>query len=70
MKEFDLTPVKGEGQPVSFGVSTMTTVIPNTQKVGTLTTYIERRVPVFLEDAAHKLIDKFLADHGYDPEAI
>lgn len=34
------------------------------------TTYVERRVPVFLEEAAHKMFDKFLADHGYDPEEI
>jgi len=70
MNEFEQAPVKGEGQPVSFGIDAMSAVLPNTGKVGVLTVYVERRVPVFLEEAAHALIDNFLADHGYDPEEI
>lgn len=31
-------------------------------------TYVERRVPEYLEDEAHKRIDKLLSEHGYDPE--
>ena len=62
MNEFELAPVKGEGQPVFDFTPPQTTEVE--------TTYVERRVPVFLEEAAHKLIDKFLADHGYDPEVI
>lgn len=67
---FPDAPMKREGEPVSFGLNAMSAVIPNNQKVGVLTTYIERRVPVFLEEAAHKMFDKFLDDHGYDPEAL
>jgi hypothetical protein len=54
---FHDAPAKGEGQPI-FEYE-----IDPTLQVET--TYVERCVPVFLEDAAHKLIDKFLADHGY-----
>ena len=34
------------------------------------TTYVERRVPIELEDEAHKLIDTWLVSKGYDPEEI
>ena len=33
-------------------------------------TYVERRVPVDLEDKVHNLIDQFLKANGYDPEQI
>ena len=33
-------------------------------------TYVERRVPVELEDKVHNLIDQFLKANGYDPEEI
>ena len=33
-------------------------------------TYVERRVPIELEDEAHELIDNWLKSKGYDPEAI
>jgi hypothetical protein len=54
---FASAPIKQEGQPV-FEYE-----LNKSLKVET--TYVERRVPVFLEEAAHKLIDQFLADHGY-----
>jgi hypothetical protein len=48
------------GQPVRY--------VPTKPEVET--TYVERRVPEHLEDKMHELIDKFLRDHGYDPEEI
>ena len=67
---YQKAPIKGEGQPVTLGVGAMTAVVPNNETVGVLTTYVERRIPVHLEDAAHDLIDKFLKERGYDPEEI
>ena len=57
-------PIKGEGMLVDYCEG----IKPTKRQVET--TYVERRVPVFLEDAAHKMFDKFLADHGYDSEEI
>lgn len=34
------------------------------------TTYVERRVPLHLEAAAHEILDKFLVAAGYDLEQI
>lgn len=34
------------------------------------TTYVERRVPVELEDEAHELIDNWLKTKGFDPREI
>jgi hypothetical protein len=34
------------------------------------TVYVERRVPIELEDKTHNLIDQFLKANGYDPEEI
>jgi hypothetical protein len=54
---FHDAPMKREGEPVfEYELN---------KSLSVETTYVERRVPVFLEDAAHKLIDQFLADHGY-----
>jgi hypothetical protein len=54
-------PIKCEGQQI-------TQYEPSKEKVET--TYVERRVPEHLEKRAHKLIDQFLRDHGYDPMEI
>lgn len=70
MNEFERAPAKGEGQPVSFGIDAMSAVLPNAGKVGIMTMYIERRVPIFLEQSAHALIDQLLIDHGFDPKEI
>jgi len=34
------------------------------------TTYVERRVPIELEEEAHTLIDNWLKSKGFDPEEI
>ena len=34
------------------------------------TTYVERRVPVELEDEAHELLDNWLKSKGFDPREI
>lgn len=68
MNEFEQTPVKGEGEPVVYSHLPWGTPAPSKKTVDTV--YIERRVPEFLEEAAHKIIDNFLADHGYDPKEI
>lgn len=36
----------------------------------TETVYVERRIPVDLENDANELIDNWLVEHGYDPENI
>ena len=37
---------------------------------GVETTYVERRVPLHLEDDVHDLIDNFLQSKGYEPEDL
>jgi hypothetical protein len=66
MSNFGNTPIKGEGMAVDYGQPAG--YVPTKPKVET--TYVERRVPKHLEDKMHELIDKFLRDHGYDPEEI
>jgi len=34
------------------------------------TTYVERRVPIELEDEAHDIIDEWLKSKGFDPDTI
>ena len=34
------------------------------------TTYVERRIPVNLENKAHALLDALLIENGYNPEEI
>lgn len=34
------------------------------------TTYVERRIPIQLEEKVHKLIDRYLMKCGFDPENI
>jgi hypothetical protein len=63
MHEFHRAPIRGEGQPVEiFGKPTSPPEVE--------TTYVERRIPVHLEKAAHRLIDSWLVSHGYDPREI
>mgnify|MGYP003341931285 CR=1 FL=1 len=66
MSNFGKAPIKCEGMMVDYDESVG--YVPTKPKVET--TYVERRVPEHLEDKAHKLIDKFLRKHGYDPEEI
>ena len=68
LRHFTDAVVKGEGQSVNAIYGIAEDYTPTKPIVET--TYVERRVPVFLEDAAHKLTDQFLCDHGYDPEEI
>lgn len=37
---------------------------------GIETTYVERRVPIELEDKVHELIDQYLIKNGFDPENL
>ena len=62
MNKFSAPPVKREGEPVYPEYKNEP---PKVQ-----TTYVERRVPVHLEEEVERLIDAFLASHGYDPEEI
>ena len=62
MNEFELAPVKGEGQPVFDFTPPPTTEVD--------TTYVERRVPRHLTHLVDALIDQFLRERGYDPEVL
>ena len=64
MNKFGDAPVKGEGMEVDYGEG----IKPSKPKVET--TYVERRIPEHLEFKAHRLLDTFLVEHGYDPEEI
>lgn len=59
---FQDAPMKREGQPVFD-------FVPNTDQEVHIT-YVERRVPAHLTHAVDLMIDKFLLDHGFDPEKI
>ena len=60
---FGDAPRKMEGQPVW-------PTDDDEEYDGIETTYVERRVPVELEDEAHALIDNWLKEKGFDPEEI
>jgi hypothetical protein len=63
MTGFDDVFVRREGQPVEgFGKP------PAPPEVET--TYVERRVPVHLEKAAHELISSWLISQGYNLEDL
>jgi len=64
MSKFADAPIKGGDMQVDYGHG----YIPKPPEIET--TYVERRVPVELEDEAHKLIDDWLKLKGFDPEVI
>jgi hypothetical protein len=66
MSGFADTPVKSEGMQVSYGHPDG--YVPKPQNISTV--YIERRVPIELEDDVHKLIDDWLKSKGFDPRII
>jgi hypothetical protein len=66
MNGFGDAPIKGGGMQVSYGHPDG--YVPKKPKIST--TYIERRVPIELEDDVHKLIDDWLKQKGFDPRII
>ena len=68
MSKFGDSPVKGEGQSLNEQYGFPERYVPKPPKIST--TYIERRVPIELEDDAHKLIDDWLKSKGFDPRTI
>jgi hypothetical protein len=71
MSEFGKAQPKAEGAPVKFDIGDMNVSFPVWPEFeNPETTYVERRVPVQLEDEAHELIDTWLKSKGYDPEEI
>ena len=64
MSEFNKAPIKGEGMEVDYGDG----IKPIEPKVKT--TYVERRIPEHLEFKAHRLLDTFLVEHGYNPRDL
>ena len=62
---------KKEGETVSFDLADINVTFPvRPEFQNPETTYVERRVPVDLEDKVHNLIDQFLKANGHDPEQI
>ena len=62
---------KPEGQMVAFDIADMNVTFPvKPEFQNPDTTYVERRVPIGLEDEAHKLLDNWLKSKGFDPEEI
>jgi hypothetical protein len=71
MSDFGKATPKCEGQAVNFDVADMNVNFPvKPEFQNPDTTYVERRVPVGLEDEAHKLLDNWLKSKGFDPEEI
>lgn len=58
--------MKAEGVGVKFDADAADEVYDHEPE----TTYVERRVPVELEDEAHELLDNWLKTKGFDPEEI
>ena len=71
MTNFYDAPIKAEGQVLAFDMADMNVSFPvKPEFQNPETTYVERRVPIELEDKVHNLIDQFLKANGYDPEEI
>jgi hypothetical protein len=71
MKDFGKAISKGEGQAAKFDMADMNVTFPvKPEFENPDTTYVERRVPIGLEDEANKLIDNWLKSKGFDPEEI
>lgn len=62
---------KREGSAVAFDIGDMNIEMLSFSKgSNTDYTYVERRVPVDLEDEAHEVIDAWLKSKGYDVEDL
>ena len=71
MSDFGKAIPKGEGQSVKFDMADMNVTFPVKHEFQNPdTTYVERRVPVGLEDEAHELLDNWLKSKGFDPDEI
>ena len=74
MSKFGDAPVKGEGSAVLFDIGDLnvsfSTIFKNEQPEEIETRYVERRVPIELEEEAHTLIDDWLKSKGFDPREI
>ena len=68
MSGFGDAPIKAEGSSINTLYGFEEDYVPPPPKYQT--TYVERRVPVELEEEAHKLLDTWLAAHGYDLEEL
>ena len=66
MSGFGDAPRKTEGMGIKFDADDPDVEYENECE----TTYVERRVPIELEDEAHTLIDNWLKEKGIDPEEI
>ena len=74
MSDFGKAVPKPEGGAVAFDIADMNVSFPVSPEFANQaepeTTYVERRVPVELEDEAHELIDSWLKAKGFDPDEI
>jgi len=68
MSKFGDAPIKGEGQSLNLAYGFSEDYKPSKPEVET--TYVERRVPIKLEEEAHTLIDNWLKSKGFDPKEI
>lgn len=69
--KFGKTIPKPEGGAVPFDMGDMNVTFPVREEFqNPETTYVERRVPIELEDEAHELIDSWLKAKGFNPEEI
>ena len=71
MSDFGKATPKGEGQAVKFDMADINVTFPvRPEFQNPETTYVERRVPVELENEAHELLDNWLKSKGFDPREI
>lgn len=62
---------KPEGGAIKFDIADMNVSFPvKPEFQNPETTYVERRIPIELEDEAHELIDNWLKSKGYDTENL
>jgi len=66
--DFGLAEIKQEGKTGPFDGSLKK--MGKFEEPSVPTTYVERQVPVLLEEDAHKLIDDFLKSNGYNPNDL
>jgi len=74
MSKFGDAPIKGEGAAVQFDMGDLNVSFPvryeHLYENEIETNYVERRIPVGLEEEANTLIDNWLKSKGFDPEEI
>ena len=71
MSDFGKAIPKCEGQMLKFDMADMNVKFPvRVEFQNPETTYVERRIPIGLEEEAHQLIDDWLKSKGYDAEEI